>query len=153
MSRRCREESGQALVEFMLILPLLLLVLFGIAYFGIALNDWIDETHMVSEAARLAETNNTCIVAGSPHACEIGVREEAAFLKWLTAQGDNSQVQKATATMCSPTSKLHDYVEVKLTYKYKWLPLLKLKVAETPVTSTAQMTIEKEPATPYPTTC
>ncbi len=79
-----------------------------------------------------------------------GVREEGAFLKYLTEQGDNSQVRNAVATMCSPTSKLEDYVQVKLTYKYKWLPLLNLGVTETPVTSTAQMKIEKEPSIPYP---
>jgi hypothetical protein len=146
-----RSESGQAMVEFALVIPIVLLILFGIAYFGIALNDWIDETQITSEGARLAEVNENCIVKGSPHSCEIGVREEGAFLKYLTEQGDNSQVRNAVATMCSPTSKLEDYVQVKLTYKYKWLPLLNLGVTETPVTSTAQMKIEKEPSIPYPT--
>jgi hypothetical protein len=150
---RWRSQSGQAMVEFALVLPIILVLLFGIAYFGVALNDWIDETQITSEGARFAEVNENCIVKGSPHQCEVGVREEAAFLKWLTEQGDNGQVRGAVATMCSPTSKLEDYVEVKLTYKYKWLPLLAIHGAETPVTSTARMKIEKEPYVPYPTTC
>lgn len=150
-----RAEHGQATVEFALILPVFLIILFGIAYFGVALNDWIDETQIVSNGARMAEVNENCIspVTKSPHKCELGVREEGPFLKWLTEQGDNNQVKGAVATMCSPTSKLGDYVEVKLTYKYKWLPFLKLKVVETPVTSTAQMRIEEEPYIPYPTAC
>jgi hypothetical protein len=146
----CRSQSGQATVEFALIIPIVVLILFGIAYFGIALNDWIDETHIASTGARFAEVNENCIVKGSPHTCELGVREEGPFLKWLTEQGDNSQIKNAVATMCSPTSKLGDYVEVKLTYKYKWVPVLKLKVAETPLTSTARMRIEQEPYVPYP---
>jgi hypothetical protein len=149
-----RSEDGQALVEFALILPVVLLLLFAIANFGLnAVGPHIDETHIVSLGARLAEVNENCIVKGSPHSCELGTREEGAFLKWLTEQGDNSQVKHATATMCSPTSKLGDYVEIKLTYKYNPLPLLKLKAAEVPVTSTAQMRIEQEPYIPYPTAC
>jgi Flp pilus assembly protein TadG len=94
----------------------------------------------------------------APHTCELGAPEEverAAFLNWLRSQGDSSSVKGAKATMCSPTSKLGDYVEVKLTYNYNWIPFLKekLKVAETAITSTAQMRIEKEPSIPYPTVC
>jgi hypothetical protein len=131
---------------------MILVVLFAIAYFGLALNDWINETQIASEGARLAEVNETCIAKGSPHTCA-GAPEEAAFLKWLTAQGDNAQVRGATATMCSPSSTLEDYVEVKLTYKYKWLPILHL--GETPLTSTARMKIEGVPleSYKYPTTC
>lgn len=131
-----------------------MLIMFAIVNFAIsASNGAIDETHIASEGARLAEVNENCIVKGSPHTCELGTREEAAFLKYLTAQGDSSQVKGAVATMCSPTSKLGDYVEVKLTYKFNPLPLLKLKSAEIPVTDTAQARIEQEPYIPYPTTC
>jgi hypothetical protein len=150
-ARDARDEDGQALIEFALVLPIVLLLLLGIAYFGIALNDWIDETQIASEGARFAAVNENCIVAGSPKTCE--GREEAAFLKYLTAQGDNSEVNEAKATMCSPTSKVGDYVEVKLTYKYKWIPIFEIAGAESPVTSTAQMKIEAEPSSPYPTTC
>ncbi len=58
------------MVEFALVIPIVLLILFGIAYFGIALNDWIDETQITSEGARFAEVNENCIVKGSPHSCE-----------------------------------------------------------------------------------
>ena len=47
-------ESGQAIVEFALILPLLLIVLLLILDFGRAINYWIDTTHLASEGARLA---------------------------------------------------------------------------------------------------
>ena len=146
-----RSEDGQALVEFALVLPVVLILLLGIAYFGIALTDWTDETNIANSGARYASRNEGCIVAESPKKCE--TREEAAFLKWLTQQGDNSQVKGATAEICSPTSEVGDWVEVKLTFEYNWLPLFEIAGAESPVTSTARMMIAEKPSTPYPTTC
>ena len=57
-------ERGQAMVEFALVLPLLLLLIFGIFDFGRAINYWIDATHMSNEAARYAAVGNT------PTGCE-----------------------------------------------------------------------------------
>jgi Flp pilus assembly protein TadG len=146
-------EDGQALVEFALVLPIILILLLGIAWFGIALNDWINETQLTSEAARFAAVNQ------NP-----GEKEKKSLLEWIQAQGDNNQVAKeAKATICSPTSERGDWVEVKLTYMYKWLPIFQLAATETPLTSTAQMRIEVAPttknakgeevSTPYPKTC
>jgi uncharacterized protein (UPF0333 family) len=145
--KRAKSQNGQALVEFALVLPIILLVLLGIVLFGVALNDWIDETQLASEAARFAAVNNE-----HGEGPEI---KEVAFLKWVTEQGDNGNVKEAKATMCSPTSKLGDYVEVKLTYTYKWFGLANLLgvEAETPLTATARNRIEDQPATAYPTTC
>jgi Flp pilus assembly protein TadG len=56
-----KSEDGQALVEFTLILPIVLIILFGIVYFGLTLNGWIDETQLTSEGTRYAEVNQTCI--------------------------------------------------------------------------------------------
>src|SRR4051794_17946290 len=51
------DEAGQALVEFALVLPLLLLLLFGMLDLGKAYNYWNDSTHLTSEAARFATVN------------------------------------------------------------------------------------------------
>src|SRR5438552_2693398 len=51
---RLRCEQGQALVEFALVLPVLLLVVVGIVTFGRAMNYDSQETHLVNEAARYA---------------------------------------------------------------------------------------------------
>jgi Flp pilus assembly protein TadG len=50
-------ESGAVLVEFVLVLPLLLVLLFGMLDFGKAFNYWIDETHLANEGARFAAVN------------------------------------------------------------------------------------------------
>jgi Flp pilus assembly protein TadG len=48
-----RDEEGQALVEFALCLPLLMLIVTGIITFGIALHNYLEMTNAVSIGARL----------------------------------------------------------------------------------------------------
>jgi hypothetical protein len=55
----CTDERGVALVEFVLVLPLILLLLFGMIDFGKAFNYWNDETHLANEAARDAVVNKS----------------------------------------------------------------------------------------------
>ena len=52
-----RSEKGQALVEFALVAPLLLLLLFGIIQFGIAFNNSLTLTDAVRAGARAAIVN------------------------------------------------------------------------------------------------
>lgn len=51
---KTRNEKGAAVVEFALILPILVIIVFGIFQFGIAFNNWISLTHAAREGARLA---------------------------------------------------------------------------------------------------
>src|SRR5207244_9999308 len=51
------DESGVALVEFALVLPLVLILLLGMIDVGKAVNYWNDETHLANEAARYAAVN------------------------------------------------------------------------------------------------
>lgn len=53
-NRSSRGEEGQALVEFALLAPILLLILFGIVQFGIAFRDSIALTDAVRAGARQA---------------------------------------------------------------------------------------------------
>jgi Flp pilus assembly protein TadG len=52
-----KNQVGATAVEFALILPMLITILFGIFQFGIAFNNWIALTHAASEGARLASVN------------------------------------------------------------------------------------------------
>lgn len=49
-----KDNKGQGLVEFALVMPLLLFLVLGIIQFGIILNGYITVTHAVREGARLA---------------------------------------------------------------------------------------------------
>jgi hypothetical protein len=52
--RRLSDERGQALVEFVLLLPIFLVIVFGVIEFGRGINYWIDVTHLSNEGSRYA---------------------------------------------------------------------------------------------------
>ena len=52
-SRRKNGEKGQALVEFTLLVPIFLLLLFAIVDFGMGFHSWITVTNSAREGARL----------------------------------------------------------------------------------------------------
>src|SRR5207245_7628740 len=83
---RVADERGQALPEFVLVLPILLLVLFGIVQFGLALNSTNDETHLANEVARYA------IINENPGGAE-------ALQQWAKQQGDNNFLT-GSGTIC-----------------------------------------------------
>jgi len=52
--RIIKSEKGASAVEFALILPILIMLVFGIVEFGIAFNNYITITHAAREGARIA---------------------------------------------------------------------------------------------------
>lgn len=65
---RFRGENGQALVELAFVIPLLLLFLFGIIDFGLAINQQNQDTNIANVAAREAAvgTNSSPVCGGTP---------------------------------------------------------------------------------------
>jgi Flp pilus assembly protein TadG len=59
--RRHKRERGQNLVEFALVLPIFLVIVFGIIDFGMGLKSWIQVTNAAREGARYAAV--TCATA------------------------------------------------------------------------------------------
>jgi len=68
-------ERGAALIEFALVLPLVLLLLFGMIDFGKAFNYWNDETHLANEAARYAVVNKNPLPGGG--SLETAIKQDA----------------------------------------------------------------------------
>jgi hypothetical protein len=54
---RRERESGQALVEFALVIPLFLMIVVGMIQFGVALNFWLDLQRLANQGARSAAVN------------------------------------------------------------------------------------------------
>lgn len=50
--RRIHAEDGAAAVEFALVLPVLILLVFGIIEFGLVFNRWLSVTHAAREGVR-----------------------------------------------------------------------------------------------------
>ena len=80
-------ERGQSLVEFALVLPIFLVLLFAIVDFGMGLNAWISVTNSAREGARLG-----AVQADAP-SIQQRVRDTAASLDQakLTVSVTNAQ--------------------------------------------------------------
>ncbi len=64
--RTSKGEDGQSLLEFALVLPIFLLVLFAIIDFGMAFHAWIAVTSSAREGGRLGAVHPSLSGAGSP---------------------------------------------------------------------------------------
>jgi Flp pilus assembly protein TadG len=141
-----RDESGVALVEFALVLPLLLLLLFGMLDFGKAFNYWIDETHLANETARWAVVNSN---PGS-----------GTLQAWALSQADTAELQnggtssvptKAQVCISFPTNSqtgtsglVGDPVTVTVSVGYNWLPFVGDRISSTSVTVVGDATMRLE---------
>jgi TadE-like protein len=139
-----KDETGQALVEFALVLPVLLVLLLGMLDFGKAFNYWMDATHISAEGARYAAVNRKPAPGNA-----------ASLQQQLRDQADTAELRSGgTASLPSPsqvcisfpngTSKPGDPVEVKMTFTYHWLGFLGSHVGVTTKTVTAKSTMRLE---------
>lgn len=133
-------ETGAALVEFTLVIPILLLALMAILYVGQALNESINETHLVNLAARYAAVNQ---VPGG-----------GSLQAYIKSQADTTDLAN-NAVVCisfpAGTSNVGDPVQVQMTSTYNWIPILQLGTSTTLV-RTATMRLEAAP-TAYSAGC
>jgi len=90
------DSRGAALVELALVLPLLLVVVFGMLDFGKAFNEWIDETHLANDGARLAAVSYCPDLAQADcgwaaKGCPSGAVSSGplACIAWYTGKGAN----------------------------------------------------------------
>lgn len=100
-----RREEGQALVEFALILPILLILLFGVIEFGKLFNYWLDEGHLANTGARYA------VVDSLPGG--------ANLQQYIRSQADTAELRSGAhvcITFPSGTSNIGDPVKVQVSY-------------------------------------
>jgi Flp pilus assembly protein TadG len=140
------DESGQALVEFALVLPLLLLLLFGMLDFGKAFNYWIDETHLANEGARFAVVNSNP-GTGTLQAWILSQTDTAE----LRNGGSSSLPNPARVCIAFPTNpatgtagQVGDPVQVTVAAGYNWLPFVRNAIGLTSVTVTGSATMRLE---------
>jgi hypothetical protein len=120
--RACAREEGQALVELAFVLPILVLLVFGIIRFGLALNSANDETHLANEVARYATVNEN-------PGCKEG--EKCSLAGWGLSQADSYALKGLEVCInflknpsTETTKEIGDPVEVTLKGKIQWLPVL-----------------------------
>jgi Flp pilus assembly protein TadG len=120
---RC--EDGQALVELAIVIPLVLLFLFGIIDFGLALNTKNSDTNLANLAAREVSV----IGSGANPTCN-GVTKNT-LTEWVTceapasgAAGANVCVADTAGATPSSTYSAGDPIEVEVTSSFGWLSSL-----------------------------
>jgi hypothetical protein len=132
-------EDGQALVEFALVLPVLLLVVVGILSFARVMNYNEQATHLVNEAARYAAVDQ--VPAGAPSSLGSWVRAQAVG-ELSNGSGDVT----GTPSVCviyPQGAAVGNPVQITLTFHWHWVPFLKL--GDSTITQTADMRLEVAP--------
>lgn len=140
--RVASDERGVSIVEFALVLPILLILLFAVLDFGKAFNYWIDGTHLANEGARWAVVNKNPGSSGS-------------LQDYIRQQADTPELRDGgTASVPGPlqvcinfpdgSSNVGDPVEVTTTSIYNWLPFLGDRIGITQTTMTASSTMRLE---------
>lgn len=125
-------ESGQATVEFAILLVPLLVLILGMVDFGVAFQRKIKMTQVASSAARYAA---------------VGVNPgSGSFVQYV-----QDQVGAGSPTVCvkapSTSPKAGDTVTVQITSNYNFVPLVGqyLASATKTITTTSSMRIERVP--------
>lgn len=140
-------ESGVALVEFALILPVLLLILFAILDFGRAFNYWIDMTHLANEGSRWAVVNNN---QGAPSQTLQQYIQSGANTPELRSGGTSQVADPLEVCVAFPgesqaTVTAGDPVQVTVKTGYNWLPFIGNALgALPPLTLRAESTMRLE---------
>lgn len=162
LRHRLRAEDGQAIVEFALVLPILVLVLFSIFDFGSAVNNWNDETSLANLGARYASVGSLPGTAGDP-TCGSNttivtyVQCQAQYVYHMPATAGSFGLQgPVSVKVCAPGgTATGDPVEVNVSAQYTWLPvshLLGSGFANATLTGAATMRLENAlPASLYTT--
>ncbi len=103
MSRLRRRDRGASAVETALVLPLLLLLVFGVIDFGRMLNTQITLTEAAREGAR-------AVALGSPPAPRID-----------TALGNLGEPDAVVVEECGPTPGPEDDAQVEIKYTFRFV--------------------------------
>jgi Flp pilus assembly protein TadG len=125
-------DEGQAVVEFAVILPVLLLVLFGILQFGIVFNNYIQVTSAAREGARKAATSRALGVSGAESAATTSAKAAAASL---------NQSNLTITFPNSPTFVQGTDVTVQVKYPYS-VSIMGLVVSSGTLTGSTTMRVE-----------
>ena len=126
-----RNEKGQTMVEFTLVLPVLLVVLFGIIQFGIVFSNYVALTDAVRAGARTAAISRSAIDPVGDTKARV-----------INASGDLKTADVTPTVTTGPLGWTHgEDVTVKATYPYS-ISLLGIVVASGNLTSSTTERIE-----------
>jgi Flp pilus assembly protein TadG len=103
---RLRREDGQAFVEFAIVLPVLVLLVFGIAQFGLAFRNYLAITDAARVAARAAAVKRTSDPCG---AATTAIQNTVSTGQWA---------QISSRITCSAGPNVGDAVTITIRHPY-----------------------------------
>jgi Flp pilus assembly protein TadG len=110
ITHRIRDERGQTMVEFALIVPIICLILFAVVQFGMLYNDYIALTDATRAGARKA--------AVSRHEASPAAAAEAAVRKSATDLNKPCGAAGLCVSVTTPAWEHGQDVTVEATYPY-----------------------------------
>jgi len=124
MSRHLRKtDGGQSLVEFALLIPLFLILVFGIIDFGLGLRAYISVTQSTREGARFASIGNTAgtFTSGGSGECNGTTTTTVVGRVCRTMNGlDLTDVESVTVTYPNGNAP-GETVRVSASYNYEYI--------------------------------
>jgi len=143
-ARRRERESGQALVEFALILPVFVVLVVGIIQFGVGLNYWLDMQRIANQGARWGVVNKFPEMTGGCLADPNVVCADPNFQEYLASQPVSGGLNPCVdISFPSTTNDVGDPVKVELAIPFTFVPILKLGTIK--LTADATMRLEQKP--------
>jgi Flp pilus assembly protein TadG len=125
--RRFRSDRGQALVELAFVLPLVMLILFGIIDFGLALNNYNSDTNLANLAARTASVMGTTTSIGCGTQTDTTLKAFVVCEAAATGAPTPTYVCFGDTSGATPSGTLTtagDSLEVKVQSTFGWLKIL-----------------------------
>ena len=151
---RLQSAGGQALVEFAMVVPMILLLALGIFDFGQAYNYKNDQTSLANQALRYAEVNACSVCNNAPIEVYIKTTADSPELRDGTSGTFGVATPGVTISFCLPqvagqpttTGQVGDALQATATSTYRWLPIL--NIGTVTITATAIGRIEQKYNTP-----
>jgi Flp pilus assembly protein TadG len=145
--RRDRDQRGAVVVEFALIVPILLLVLFGIMEFGYMLNRDMIIGNASRDGARVASLNGTAAEIRTAITSELaasGIVTPPSKIKIDCRLPDETPCNANTDPVYTAKAESGSTAIITVTYSYTWItPLVSsLFGDEMELTQTTQMRVE-----------
>jgi TadE-like protein len=145
-----RSEVGAVLVEFALVAPIVLLMLFAMVDLGKAYNYWIDQTHLANEGARWAAVNNWPGRSSSGGPTLASYILQQAETPEQSSGGTSSLPSPAQVLICFPnggTPAAGDPVTVTVYSNYNFIPLVSSNIGlgRQEIISSSTMRLEAAP--------
>jgi Flp pilus assembly protein TadG len=106
---RLGSEGGQAFVEFVIVLPLLVLLIFGITQFGLAFRNYLaitDAARVAARAAAVKRTSDPCAAGG---AARTAIENTVSTGQWA---------EISSRITCTAGPNVGDQVKITIEYPY-----------------------------------